>query len=159
MKDKSEKGKAVEGPEEKHESLIKSGREIKNEAVLLAKSVSTKEQRCQQRLKLKVVATDDLVVQSLLDLRKGSKETRDSDATQDSLCSDTNEEKDDETDDSNNSKMDLFDDESKGHNDVARFGVFMYKKSTEPPKSTYLSPIVNCSYLKYIQNLLNLYTN
>ncbi|GKE67397.1 hypothetical protein Tco_1521558, partial [Tanacetum coccineum] len=39
--------------------------------------------------------------------------------------------------------------------DVARFGVFMYNKSTEPLNSTYLSPTITCSSLEYIQSLLN----
>ncbi|GJW26168.1 hypothetical protein Tco_0039979 [Tanacetum coccineum] len=89
-------------------------------------------------LKLKGVATEDPTVQSQLDLRRGSKEN-------------TYEEKDDEIDDFD---MDLSDDELKG-DDAAGFGVLMYNKSTESLKSTYLSPIVNCSSLKYIQNLLN----
>ncbi|GKA46640.1 hypothetical protein Tco_0739523 [Tanacetum coccineum] len=119
-------------------------------------------------------AIEDPVVQSLLDLRRGSKESRFksvrqekkpvggegssavhdkyyefkdisatySDATRDSSCSETDKEKDDETDDFEDSDMDLSDDEPKGDDDVIGFGVFMYNKSTEPLKSTYLSPIV-----------------
>ncbi|GKD13841.1 hypothetical protein Tco_1198248 [Tanacetum coccineum] len=134
--------------------------------------------------KLKGPAIEDPSVQSLLDLRKGSKESRleslrqekqavrgegssaihdkyyefeyilatNSDATRDSSCSDTNEAKDDETDDSN---MGLSADEPKGDDDAARFRVFMYTKSTEPLKSTYPSPTFTCSYLEYIQSLLN----
>ncbi|GJX89274.1 hypothetical protein Tco_0341288, partial [Tanacetum coccineum] len=42
---------------------------------------------------------------------------------------------DDEIDDSDDSNMDLSEDEPKGDDDAAGFGVFMYNKSTEPPKS------------------------
>ncbi|GJX44095.1 hypothetical protein Tco_0260771 [Tanacetum coccineum] len=146
-------------------------------AVELAKSVSIKERQLQQRdlmtqltierqiekyvedtyaewgQKLKGPATEDPVVQSLLDLRRGSKEN--SDVTRDSLGSDTDQKKEDETDDSDDSDMDLSDDEPKGDDDVAGYGVFMYNKSTEPLKSTYLSPTVMCSSLWYIQSLLN----
>ncbi|GJW67539.1 hypothetical protein Tco_0121963 [Tanacetum coccineum] len=151
--------------------------------VELAKSVSIKEQRLQQR-----VATEDPSIQSLLDLRRGSKEIRlksirqkrqsvggerssaahykyyefedisttDSDATRDSSCSYTDEEKDDETDDSEDLDMDLSDDEPNNRDDDAiGFGVFMYNKSTEPPKSTSFSPIITCSSLEYIQNIFN----
>nr|GEU63817.1 retrotransposon protein, putative, Ty1-copia subclass [Tanacetum cinerariifolium] len=79
----------------------------------------------------------------------------DSDATQDSSCLDTDEEKYVETDDSNDSNMDLSEDEPRGDDDAARFGVFMYNKSIEPLKSTYLSPTVTTSSLEYIQTLLN----
>ncbi|GJV88862.1 hypothetical protein Tco_1532800 [Tanacetum coccineum] len=75
----------------------------------------------------------------------------DSDATQDSSCSDT----DDETNDSDDSNMDLSNDEPKEYDNDAGFGVFMYNKSIEPLKSTYLSPTVTCSSLEYIQSLLN----
>ncbi|GJX28601.1 hypothetical protein Tco_0236680 [Tanacetum coccineum] len=68
---------------------------------------------------------------------------------------DTDEERDDEIDDSDDSNMDLSKDEPKGDDDAAGFGVFMYNKSTEPPKSTYLSPTVTTSSLEYIQSLLN----
>ncbi|GKB10562.1 hypothetical protein Tco_0844485 [Tanacetum coccineum] len=79
----------------------------------------------------------------------------DSDATQDSSCSETDDEKDDETDDSDNSDMDLSNDEPKEDDNAAGFGVFMYNKSIKPLESTYLSPTVTCSSLEYIQSLLN----
>ncbi|GJZ50307.1 hypothetical protein Tco_0604497 [Tanacetum coccineum] len=79
----------------------------------------------------------------------------DSDATRDSSCSNIDEVKDDETDDSNDSDMDLSKDEPKGDDNAARFGVFMYNKSTKPLKSTYLNPTITCSSLEYIQSLLN----
>ncbi|GJZ54324.1 hypothetical protein Tco_0609209, partial [Tanacetum coccineum] len=71
------------------------------------------------------------------------------------MHSDTDEEKDVETVDSDDSDMDLSDDNPQGHDDAVGFGVFMYNKSTEPLKSTYLSPTVTCSSLEYIQSMLN----
>ncbi|GKE20952.1 hypothetical protein Tco_1432464, partial [Tanacetum coccineum] len=137
--------------------------------------------------KLKGQVIEDPAVQSLLDLHRGSKESRleslrqekqlvggegssathenyykfedisatDSDATQDFSRLDIDKANNDETDDSDNSDMDLSDDEPKRDDDAAGFGVFMYIKSLEPLKSTYLSPTVTCSYLEYIQSLLN----
>ncbi|GJX40888.1 retrovirus-related pol polyprotein from transposon TNT 1-94 [Tanacetum coccineum] len=85
-------------------------------------------------LKLKGVSTEDPVVRSLLDLHRGSKESR----FENSSCSDTDEEKDD---DSNDSDMELNNDEpNKGDDDAAGFGMFMYNK--ELPKSTSFSPTV-----------------
>nr|GEV37251.1 hypothetical protein [Tanacetum cinerariifolium] len=79
----------------------------------------------------------------------------DSDATQDSLCLDINEAKDDETNYSDDNDMDLSNDDPKGDDDATGFRVFMYTKSTEPLKSTYLSPIITTSSLEYIHNLFN----
>ncbi|GJU63279.1 hypothetical protein Tco_1245114 [Tanacetum coccineum] len=70
--------------------------------------------------------------------------------SRDSLFLDIDEEKDDENDDSDNFDMDLFADEPQGDDDAAGFGVFMYNKSIEPLKSTYLSHTVTCSSLEYI---------
>ncbi|GJS91677.1 hypothetical protein Tco_0774313 [Tanacetum coccineum] len=78
-----------------------------------------------------------------------------SDATRDSTCLDTNKEKEVETNDYDDSNMDLSHDVPKGYDDVAGFRVFMYNKSTEPLKSTYLSPTLTNSSLDYIQSLLN----
>ncbi|GJZ52638.1 hypothetical protein Tco_0607153 [Tanacetum coccineum] len=69
-------------------------------------------------LKLKGVATEDPIVQSLLYLRRGSKESRLESLRKQLEEKDTNNEKDDETDDSN---MDLSDDEPKGEDDTAGF--------------------------------------
>ncbi|GJY55018.1 hypothetical protein Tco_0446682 [Tanacetum coccineum] len=152
-------------------------------AVELAKSISIEDQRRQQRdimsqliidrqidkdiedmyaewgQKQKGLEVKDPAVQSLLDLHKGSKasrlETTNSDAIRDSSCLDTDEEKEDETDDTNDSDMVLSKDEPKGDDDATGYGVFMYNKSTEPLKSTYLSLTVTSSSLDYIQNLLN----
>ncbi|GKF00684.1 hypothetical protein Tco_0027607, partial [Tanacetum coccineum] len=70
----------------------------------------------------------------------------DSDATQDSSSSDTDEERDDETNDFDDFDMDLSEDKPKGHDNAAGFGVFVYNKSTETLKSTYL--IVTTSSLE-----------
>ncbi|GJQ91943.1 nucleic acid-binding, OB-fold-like protein [Tanacetum coccineum] len=182
-KAKSEKAKAAEEPEEQHASLVKRKQDLllsladniveEPVAVELVKSISIEEQQHQQCL-----VVEDPAVQSLLDLRKGSKASRlkslkqakqavggegssvahkkyyefenilatDSDASQDFSRSDTDEKE----------MMILMiliwiyrDD------DVARFGVFMYNKSTEPLNSTYLSPTITCSSLEYILSLLN----
>nr|GEZ05658.1 hypothetical protein [Tanacetum cinerariifolium] len=146
-KEESKKGKAAEEVKEQHVSLVKSGR--------------GKGYMClgdQEKLKGHVIKDPD--VQSLLDIRKGSKERKVESLRQEKQpvggkALNTNEAKDDETDDSNNSNMDLSDDEPKGDDDVIGFRVFMYNKSTEPLKSTYLSPTVTSSSLEYIQNLLN----
>ncbi|GJW41352.1 hypothetical protein Tco_0067197 [Tanacetum coccineum] len=159
--------------------------ETEDEVVLLAKSVSIEEQRRQQQRimtqlviekdvnteveeafaakigkKLKGIATEDPVVQSLLDLWKGSKESRlesirqdiqtgkgegssavkdgeieyfsntDSDATTSSSWSS-------DKDDAEDSDMDISNDNSnKGDDDADGFGVFMYDKSKELPKFT-----------------------
>ncbi|GJS23805.1 hypothetical protein Tco_0452437 [Tanacetum coccineum] len=180
-------------------------------AVELAKSISLKDQRRQQRdimtqltinsqidkdvedkytkwgQTCKGPIVEDPDTQSLLYLRKGPKASRleslkqakqavtregssaahnkyyefenisaiDSDATQDSYHLNTDEERNYETDDSDDFDMDLFEDEPKGDDDTARFGVFVYNKSTEPLKSTYLNPTVTISSLEYIQSLLN----
>ncbi|GKB69257.1 hypothetical protein Tco_0930669, partial [Tanacetum coccineum] len=152
--------------------------EIEDEAILLAKLVSTKEQRRQQQgimtqlviekevnieveeafaaekgMKLKGIAIEDPAVQSLLDLQKGSKESRlesirqeiqpskgegsnaakdgefedfsgtDSDATQNSSWSNTD--KDDDIDDAENSDMDISDDDSDKGDDAVGYGDFI----------------------------------
>ncbi|GJX81651.1 hypothetical protein Tco_0331132 [Tanacetum coccineum] len=77
-------------------------------AVELEKSVSIEEQRLQQR-----VATDDPVVQSLLDLRKGSKESiLESMRQERKEVIDTDKDTDDETDDAGDSDMDISDNDS-----------------------------------------------
>nr|GEV81068.1 hypothetical protein [Tanacetum cinerariifolium] len=120
-------------------------------AAELAKSASIKEQRLQQQ---------DIMTQltiSLLDLRKGSKESRFEILRQEKQAigeegssSNTYEERDDETDDSNDFGMDLSHDEPKVDDNAVGFGVFMYNKSIEPLKSTYLSPRVTSSSLECI---------
>ncbi|GJV96277.1 hypothetical protein Tco_1547854 [Tanacetum coccineum] len=176
-------------------------------AAELAKSVSIKEQCTQQHRriqlttnsqidedvadtyaewgqKLKGTTVDDPAVQSLLDLRKGSKASRlesltqikqlireegssvahtkyyansetNSDAILYSLCSDTSEESANENDDADESDMDLTDDNLDEDDDAAGFGVFMYNKSIDSPKSTYLSLTVTSSTLDFIQTLLD----
>ncbi|GKD77616.1 hypothetical protein Tco_1340237 [Tanacetum coccineum] len=134
--------------------------------------------------KLKGPAVEDPAVQSLLDLRKGSKASRleslrqkkqpvagegssaahnkyysssdtASDATLYSSSSDKPEESANETDDADESDMDLSNDNPHGDDDDARYGVFMHNKSTATPNSTYLSPMVTSSSLDFIQTLLD----
>nr|GEY99367.1 hypothetical protein [Tanacetum cinerariifolium] len=81
-----------------------------DEAVLLAKSGK----------QLKGVAAKDLTVQSLLDLRKGSKE----------------------------SILENDDDFDEGDDDAVGFGVIMYDKIKELPKFTPISPMVTCSSIR-----------
>ncbi|GJX15791.1 hypothetical protein Tco_0216623 [Tanacetum coccineum] len=131
--------------------------------------------------KLKDPTVEDPTVQSLLDLRKGSKASRlknlkqkkqaiakeglsnahnkhFADSNSDSytvLYSSCSEESENETDDADDSDIDLSDDNPQGDNDVVKFGMFMYNKSIETPNSTYFSPMVISSLLDFIQNLLN----
>ncbi|GJX94553.1 hypothetical protein Tco_0349139 [Tanacetum coccineum] len=80
----------------------------------------------------------------------------DSDATRDSSCLDTDEEKDDETNDSEDLDMDLSDDEpNKGDDDVAGFGIFVDNKSQELAKFTPFSPVVITLSIEDFSNLLN----
>ncbi|GKC51183.1 hypothetical protein Tco_1073928 [Tanacetum coccineum] len=132
-------------------------------AVELAKSISIEEQRHQQRAimnrltidrqiekdvedtyaewgqKFKGLVVEDPTIQSLLDLKKGSKASRlkttDSEATQDSYRSDTDEERDNETDDSDNSDMNLFKDEPKGDDDAVDLECSC---TSEVPLGTYI---------------------
>nr|GEU58999.1 hypothetical protein [Tanacetum cinerariifolium] len=127
---------------------------------------------------------DDPAVQSLLDLRKGSKASRleslkqkkqpvagkgssvvhtkyydnsktDSDAILYSSCSNTLEESANETDNSDESNMHLTNDNPVRDDDVARYRVFMYNKTTQTPNSTYISLMITSSCLDFIQTLLN----
>ncbi|GJU40800.1 hypothetical protein Tco_1193757 [Tanacetum coccineum] len=152
-------------------------------AVKLVKSISIDEQRTHQRRrsqltidrqidndladtyaewgqKLKGPAVDDPALQSLLDLQKGSKSSRLESLRQKKQAvagegSNTSEESDNGTDDANDSDMDLSDDNPNEDDDIAGFGVFMYNKSTETPKSTYFSLTIASSSLDFIQNLLD----
>ncbi|GJX36999.1 hypothetical protein Tco_0250302 [Tanacetum coccineum] len=154
---------------------------IAEEAVVggLANSISIQEPRSQRR-----PAVEDPTVQSLTDLRKGSKASRleslkqkkqavvgegssaahnkyyddsdiDSNATLYSSSSDKTEESANETDDADESDMDLPDNNPHGDDDVARYGVFMHNKSTATPNSTYLSLMVTSFSLDFIQTLLD----
>ncbi|GJR80916.1 hypothetical protein Tco_0151701 [Tanacetum coccineum] len=100
--------------------------------------------------KLKGPAVEDPTVQSLLDLRKGSKASR-----LESLSSNKPEEHANENDDADESDMDLSNDNPHGDDDDARYGVFMHNKSTATPNSTCLSPTVTSSALDFIQTLLD----
>ncbi|GJZ34039.1 hypothetical protein Tco_0579475 [Tanacetum coccineum] len=207
----SEKAKIVDKPEEKHVSPIKSGRgkgfmyygdQVANVPNKLKKDVVPRKTRsltiaegavvddtvvdtyAEWGQKLKGPAVEDPAVQSLLDLRKGSKASRleslrqkkqpvvgegssvahnkyyssldtDSDATLYSSSSDKPEGSANETDDADESDIDLFDDNPHRDDDDARYGVFMHNKSTATPSSTYLSPTVTSSSLDFIQTLLD----
>ncbi|GKA00148.1 hypothetical protein Tco_0672698 [Tanacetum coccineum] len=147
----------------------------------LAKSINTYAEWGQ---KLKGPVVEDPTVQSLLDLQKGSKANRleslkqkkqavagegssvahikyddtsdtKSDVTCCSSCSDTLEESANGTNDADDSDLNLSDDNPDKDDDTAGFGVFMYNKSTETPKSTYLRPTITTSSLDFIQNLLD----
>ncbi|GKA81373.1 hypothetical protein Tco_0788065 [Tanacetum coccineum] len=177
-KKESTKDKIIDEPEEQHVSPIKSGRGkgsmcYGDQAVNVPKKdVVPRKIRyltiaeeivvdiyVEWGQNLKVPVVEDPVVQSLLDLQKGSKTSRpkslkqkkqsiieerpskahnkhyayldtNSDAILYSLCS---EESEDETDDADDSDMDLSDDNPQGNDDATGFGVFMYKNSTETP--------------------------
>ncbi|GJX19982.1 hypothetical protein Tco_0222659 [Tanacetum coccineum] len=134
--------------------------------------------------KLKGPAVDDPAVQSLLDLRKGSKANSleslrqkkqavagegssvahnkyydssdtDSDAILYSSSLDKLQKSANETDDPEEYDMDLSDDNPDRDDDVARYGVFMHNKSTPTPNSTYLNLTVRSSSLHFIQTLLD----
>nr|GEX54248.1 hypothetical protein [Tanacetum cinerariifolium] len=115
--------------------------EVKEEKVICVWVIkSIKEQRLQQR---------DIMNQLTID-RQIEKDVEDTYAEWRKKLKDTHKENDDD-----DSVMDLSTDEPLGYDNAARFRVFIYNKSTEPFKSTYLSLMVTCSSLKYIQSLLN----
>nr|GEW16959.1 integrase, catalytic region, zinc finger, CCHC-type, peptidase aspartic, catalytic [Tanacetum cinerariifolium] len=133
----SKKGKAAKEPEKpyvssqkwKRKSIKEQQRAIMTQLIIvrqIEKDVEDAYAEWGQKLKGPVI--EDLAIQSLLDLYKGSKESR---------------------------LKNLYYDEPKGDDDAVRYGVFMYNKSVKPLKSTYLSPTVTCSSLEYIQSLLN----
>nr|GEY43259.1 hypothetical protein [Tanacetum cinerariifolium] len=131
--------------------------------------------------KLKGPAVDDLTVQSLLDLRKGSKVRRlkslrqkkqplageGSNAPQNTYYSSIDidsvatlyyaslDKSENETDDAGKSDKDLSNDNPYRDEDDARHEVFMHTKSTTTPNSTYLSLTVTSSLLDFIQTLLD----
>ncbi|GJU65688.1 hypothetical protein Tco_1247523, partial [Tanacetum coccineum] len=102
--------------------------------------------------------------QSLLDLHKGTKASRLESMKQikqavaregSSAAHDKYYEFDNTSAINSDATQDLYDDNPQGDDGAGGFRVFMYNKSTKPLKSTYLSPTVTCSFLKYIQSLLN----
>ncbi|GJU96361.1 hypothetical protein Tco_1321117 [Tanacetum coccineum] len=134
--------------------------------------------------KLKGPTVEDPAVQSLLDLRKGSKASRleslrqkkqpvagegssaahskyyslldtDSDETLYSYSLYKPEGIANETDDADESDIDLSNDNPDGDDDAARYGVFMHNVSTATPNSTYLGLTVTSSSLDFIQTLLD----
>ncbi|GJT57357.1 hypothetical protein Tco_0992411 [Tanacetum coccineum] len=102
--------------------------------------------------KLKGLAIEDLAVQSLLDLQKGSKASRLKRTNSDTILYSSSS---DETDDADESDMDLSDDNPPGDDDDARYRVFIYNKSTHTLNSTYLSPTFTSSSLDFIQTMLD----
>ncbi|GKC49721.1 hypothetical protein Tco_1072466 [Tanacetum coccineum] len=139
--------------------------------VALAKSISIEEQRYQQREIMTQLRLDRQIDKDVEDTYaeikqvvggEGSSATynkyyefedisaTDSEATRDFSCSDTDEEKYDENDDSDAFDIDLSTYKPQGGDDAVGYGVFMYHKSTNLLKSTYLSPTVTCSSLEYI---------
>ncbi|GJZ44533.1 hypothetical protein Tco_0591788 [Tanacetum coccineum] len=92
--------------------------------------------------KLKGIATEDPTVQSILDLQKGSKESKLESIRQEIEAGRREgSKKDDDKDDAKVFNMDISDDDSdKGDDDAAGFRVFMYDKTKKPPKFTPISP-------------------
>ncbi|GJR75248.1 hypothetical protein Tco_0087613 [Tanacetum coccineum] len=168
----------------------------------LANSISIQEPRTQQRRRSQLTIDSHIdnavvdtyaewgqkpkgpAVQSLLDLRKGSKASRleslkqkkqavagegssaahnkyydssdtDSDAILYSSSLDKPEESANETDDADEFDMDLSDDNPNGDDDAVGYGVFMHNMSTTTPNSTYLSLTVTSSSLDFIQTFLD----
>nr|GEU78260.1 hypothetical protein [Tanacetum cinerariifolium] len=189
----SRKVKIVDEPEEQHVSLIKSERgkgfmcysnQVENVPNKLKKDVVPKKTRS-LTIAEETIVVEDPPVQSLLDLRKGSKASRrkslrhkkqpvagegssathnkyyssldnDSDATLYSSSLNKLKGSANETDDADESDMDLSDDNQDGDDDDdERHGVFMHNKSTATPYSTYLSLTVTSSSLDFIQTLLD----
>ncbi|GJT25275.1 hypothetical protein Tco_0895212 [Tanacetum coccineum] len=136
-------------------------------AVELANSISIEEQRHQQRPTIEASA-----VQSLLDLRKGSKSedisATDNDATQDSSCSDTDEEKEDETDASDDSDMDLSADEPQGDDEVVGYGKLealtsinvskVIEKAVQAKVLTEIKKLLPTHVSKAVANQISLFT-
>ncbi|GJV65754.1 hypothetical protein Tco_1476582 [Tanacetum coccineum] len=178
----SENAKIVDEPEEQHASPIKSGRgkgfmcygdQVANVLTSLkidvvpwkTRSLTIDEETVIDELahsinmyyewvqKLQGLTVDDPTVQSLLDLRKGSKASRLKSLKQKN--SDKQEESANETDDADESDMDLSDDNPNRDDDAAGYGVFMHSKSTATPNFTYLSPTVTTSSLDFIQTLID----
>ncbi|GJS66214.1 putative ribonuclease H-like domain-containing protein [Tanacetum coccineum] len=105
-------------------------------------------------------AVKDPAVQSLLDLRKGSKASRLESLRQKKQAvagegSNKTEESANETDDVDESDMDLSNNNPHGDDDAIRYRVFMHNQSTATPNSTYLSLTVTSSSLDLIQTLLD----
>nr|GEU54631.1 hypothetical protein [Tanacetum cinerariifolium] len=156
----------------KTRSLTVTGETV---VVELAKSTSINEQCTQQRQKSKLTIDRQIhndIVDILESLRQkkqavAGKESSaahitfydnldtESVATHYSSCLDTSKERANETNDADDPDMDLTNDEPKGDDDTTRYGVFMYHKSTETPKSTYFSLMITSSPLDFIQNLLD----
>ncbi|GKA64828.1 hypothetical protein Tco_0764535 [Tanacetum coccineum] len=111
------------------------------------------------------IATEDPVVQSLLALRRGSKESRLESMRQErkmlggkasSAAKDKYYGFEDISDIDNDSDLDIStDDDKRDDDDAAGFGVFVYNRLQELPKFTPFSPVVTTSSTEYFSNLLN----
>ncbi|GKB04338.1 hypothetical protein Tco_0832481 [Tanacetum coccineum] len=116
----------------------------------LAKSTSIDEQRTQQRRKRDKLTT----MVARLNMLSGEEYQRASSEDPTVQVITHQQESANETDDVDDSDRDLSYDNPDGNDDDAGFGVFMYNKSTETPKSTYCSLTITSSSLDFIQNLL-----
>nr|GEW46123.1 retrovirus-related Pol polyprotein from transposon TNT 1-94 [Tanacetum cinerariifolium] len=153
-KDESEKGIVKNEPEEQHVSPVRSvrGKEymcIGNQEVNVSskpkKDVVPKNPRT-------LTVADNIVEQETVAVKLAKsisiKEQR--------LQQHIDEDKDDEHDDIKDYDMDISTDYDKRYNDdVGGFGLLVYNKSQELPKFTSFSPVVTCSSMKDLSNLLN----
>ncbi|GKE29052.1 hypothetical protein Tco_1444436, partial [Tanacetum coccineum] len=160
----SEKAKIVDEPKEQHISLVKSGRgkgfmcygdQVANVPNKLKKDDVPRKTRYLTIVEETVVGptVEDPTVQSLTDLRKGSKASRLESLKQkkqavvgEGSSAAHNKYYDD---------SDIDNDNPHGYNDAVGYGVFMHNKSTATPNSTYLSPTVTSSSIDFIQTLLD----
>ncbi|GJU91538.1 hypothetical protein Tco_1303961 [Tanacetum coccineum] len=122
--------------------------------LVLKKEVNTKVDEAyaaKKGKKLKCITSKDLVVQSLLDLRRGSKERR-----LESMRKEMQAGKGEGSKDVKDSDMDKVDEDSdKGDDTTAGFGVFMHDKTKKLPKYTPFSPTITYSSMKDYTMLLN----
>nr|GEY16017.1 hypothetical protein [Tanacetum cinerariifolium] len=107
--------------------------------------------------KLEGPIVDDPTVQSLLDLRKGSKSSRLESLRQKKqpVLGEGSKESANETYDADESNMDLSNDNPNVDDDAVKYGVFMRNNSIATPNSTYLSLMVTSFLLDFIQTLLD----
>nr|GEU80910.1 hypothetical protein [Tanacetum cinerariifolium] len=157
----SEKAKIVDKLEEQHVSLIKSGRgkgfilhgdQVANVPNKLMKDVVLRKTRSLTIAEKTVVGE----LAKFISIQEScSQRHTASDATLYSSSSDESEESANEIDDTDEYDMDLSHDNPHGDDDDARYGVFMYKKFTATPNSTYLSLTITSSSLDFIKTLLD----
>nr|GEU63990.1 hypothetical protein [Tanacetum cinerariifolium] len=183
-KKESAKDKIVDEPEEKHVSLVKSrrgkgficyGDQVVNVPTSLKRDFVPRKTRSltivkeavidmfnEWGQKLKGPAIKDLAVQSLLDLRKGSKASRleslrqkKQPVTGEGSSAAHKKYYDSSDNDSEATLYSLSLDTIEEYDDDVRYGVFMHNKYTETPNSTYLSLMVTSSSQDFIQTLLD----